>query len=100
MLSEARKKAKPQKCILCGKEQSSFCNSHSVPQMCLRPIADQGKVLHASLAMGFDVGVVDLEGGVNNSGTFNNICRECDKKFFQDYENPNNIIQPPTCYYS
>lgn len=96
MLSEARKKAKPQKCILCGKEQSSFCNSHSVPQMCLRPIADQGKVLHASLAMGFDVGVVDLEGGVNNSGTFNNICRECDKKFFQDYENPNNIIQPPT----
>lgn len=53
MLSEARKKAKPQKCILCGKEQSSFCNSHSVPQMCLRPIADQGKVLHASLAMGY-----------------------------------------------
>lgn len=34
MLSEARKKAKPPKCILCGKEQSSFCNSHSVPQMC------------------------------------------------------------------
>ena len=30
MLSEARKKAKPPKCILCGKEQSSFCNSHSV----------------------------------------------------------------------
>lgn len=47
MLSEARKKAKPPKCILCGKEQSSFCNSHSVPQMCLRPIADRGKVLHA-----------------------------------------------------
>ena len=55
MLSEARKKAKPPKCILCGKEQSSFCNSHSVPQMCLRPIADRGKVLHASLAMGFDI---------------------------------------------
>lgn len=43
MLSEARKKAKPPKCILCGKEQSSFCNSHSVPQMCLRPIADREK---------------------------------------------------------
>lgn len=26
MLSEARKKAKPPKCILCGKEQSSFCS--------------------------------------------------------------------------
>ena len=90
MLSEARKKAKPPKCILCGKEQSSFCNSHSVPQMCLRPIADRGKVLHASLAMGFDIGVVDLDGGVNKSGTFNYICRECDAKFFQDYENPDN----------
>ena len=96
MLSEARKKAKPPKCILCGKEQSSFCNSHSVPQMCLRPIADRGKVLHASLAMGFDIGVVDLDGGVNKSGTFNYICRECDAKFFQDYENPDNIIHPPT----
>ena len=96
MLSEARKKAKPPKCILCGKEQSSFCNSHSVPQMCLRPIADRGKVLHASLAMGFDIGVVDLDGGVNKSGTFNYICRECDAKFFQDYENPDNIIHQPT----
>ena len=96
MLSEARKKAKPPKCILCGKEQSSFCNSHSVPQMCLRPIADKGKVLHAPLAMGFDIGVVDLDGGVNKSGTFNYICRECDAKFFQDYENPDNITQPPT----
>ena len=82
MLSEARKKAKPPKCILCGKEQSSFCNSHSVPQMCLRPIADRGKVSHASLEMGFDIGVVDLDGGVNKSGTFNYICRECDAKFF------------------
>lgn len=46
--------------------------------------------------MGFDTGVVDVDGGVNNSGIFNYICRECDAKFFQDYENPDNIIQPPT----
>ena len=32
MLSEARKSAKPTKCILCGNTQTSFCNSHSVPQ--------------------------------------------------------------------
>lgn len=96
MISEARKNAKPEKCILCGRKQSSFCNSHSVPQMSLRPIADKGKVLHASMAMGFDIGIVDLEGGVNNSGTFNYICRECDGKFFQDYENPDNIRQEPT----
>ena len=96
MFSEARKNAKLDKCILCGREQSSFCNSHSVPQMSLRSIADEGKVLHASSVMGFDMGVVDLEGGVNNSGTFNCICRECDGTFFQDYENPDKIRQYPT----
>lgn len=96
MLSEARTNAKPEKCILCGKEQSSFCDSHSVPQMCLRPIAEQGKVLHASLAMGFDIGVVDLEGGVKKSGTFKYICNKCDGQFFQDYENPENIRRQPT----
>lgn len=37
-----------------------------------------------------------MDGGVNKSGTFNYICRECDAKFFQDYENPDNIIHPPT----
>lgn len=35
MLSEARKSAKPTKCILCGNTQTSFCNSHSVPQLAL-----------------------------------------------------------------
>lgn len=33
MLSEARKNAKQTKCILCGNTQTSFCNSHSVPQL-------------------------------------------------------------------
>lgn len=96
MISEARKKAKPQKCILCGNEYSSFCNSHSVPQMFLRPIADKGIVLHPTSVVGFDMGIVDLEGGVNKSGTFNYICNGCDSAFFQDYENPDNIKKYPT----
>jgi hypothetical protein len=33
---------------------------------------------------------------VNKSGTFNYICNDCDNSFFQDYENPDNICQPPT----
>lgn len=32
IFSEARNVAKPDKGILCGKLQMSFCNSHSVPQ--------------------------------------------------------------------
>lgn len=96
MLSEARKNAKQTKCILCGNTQTSFCNSHSVPQLALRPIADNGMVLHASAAMGFDEEIVDIENGVNKSGTFNYICRNCDGTFFQDYESEANLIKNPT----
>lgn len=96
MLSEARKNAKPQACILCGQNQTSFCDSHSVPQMSLKEISDNGKVLHASSLIGFDFEIVDLEDGVKRSGTFKYICENCDNTFFQDYENPNNIEQYPT----
>ena len=54
MISEARKKAKPDKCILCGKSQTSFCKSHSVPQMALRPIAENGIVMHAWAIFGIN----------------------------------------------
>lgn len=94
LLSNARNGAKPSKCILCGKEQTSFCNSHSVPQLSLRNIADNGKVLHASALMGIDV--VDIEKGVNNSGTFFFICNSCDGIFFQDYENEQNLKLRPS----
>ena len=72
MLSEARKKAKPPKCILCGKEQSSFCNSHSVPKMVLKNIAKAGKLYHANKLI--EIPVVDKEKGISNSGTFYFIC--------------------------
>lgn len=94
LFSEARNNAKPNKCILCGKPQTSFCNSHSVPQLSLRNIADNGKVLHASLLMGIDA--IDIEKGVNNSGTFHFICNDCDSTFFQDYENEQNLKFVPT----
>ncbi len=96
MLSEAREKSKPQVCILCGKKQTSFCNSHSVPKMVLRAIADNGKVLLASSVMGIDKEIHNIEDGVNASGTFHYICRECDGTFFQDYENESNIVMPPS----
>ncbi|MDD3414790.1 MAG: hypothetical protein PHY47_12420 [Lachnospiraceae bacterium] len=89
ILSESRNLAKPGKCILCGKEQTSFCNSHSVPQLVLRNIADNGKVLHASALLGIDV--VDIEKGVKNSGTFFYICNSCDGLFFKDYEDEQNL---------
>lgn len=44
--------------------------------------------------MGIDV--IDIEKGVNNSGTFHFICNDCDGTFFQDYENEQNLRSMPT----
>ena len=94
MISDARNIAKPDQCILCGRKQTSFCNSHSVPQLALKNIADNGKLYLASALMGIEV--IEMEKGVKNSGTFHFICNDCDCKFFQDYENENNLCSKPT----
>lgn len=85
-LKSVQNDSKPNKCILCGQPKTSFCNSHSVPRMCLKNIAVDGKVLQANGLVGADI--IDVEKGINNSGTFHFICNECDSKVFQDYENP------------
>lgn len=87
--------SKPDKCILCGQPKTSFCNSHSVPRMCLKNIAVDGKVFQANELVGVEI--IDVEKGINNSGTFHFICNECDSKVFQDYENPDVWTdKPPT----
>lgn len=55
MLSVARNESKPTTCILCGKPKTSFCNSHSVPQLALKNIADKGMLLLASSLIGIEV---------------------------------------------
>ena len=81
--------AKPDKCIVCGKQTTRLCNSHSVPRMILRNISENGQVIQANGLIGIEV--IDIEKGVNNSGTFKFICQECDATLFQTYENPDNI---------
>lgn len=95
LISTARKEAKPDVCILCGKPQTSFFNSHSVPRLALKNIAINGKVLLASTVMGIEE-IIDIEDGVKGSGTFHFICNDCDGKFFQDYENEQNLKLKPT----
>ncbi len=86
LLRTVQNSSKPDKCIICGQPKTSFCNSHSVPRMCLKNIAVDGKVLQANKLVGVDI--IDVEKGINNSGTFHFICNECDSKVFQDYERP------------
>lgn len=94
IIKEANRRAKREECFLCGKKVDSFCNSHVVPQMVLREIAENGKILSANAAVQLDF--LDVEKGVNNSGTIHFICRECDSKYFQDYENEKALSLLPT----
>ena len=93
-MRKIQEETKPEKCILCGKEQTSFCNSHSVPKMVIKTISKVGKLYHANKLI--EIPVVDNEKGVGNSGTFHFICRDCDSKLFQDYENIDALQTAPT----
>ncbi|SCX81696.1 hypothetical protein SAMN05720606_101115 [Paenibacillus polysaccharolyticus] len=94
MLKASRANAKNSQCLICGKDCSSFCNSHSVPQFCLQNIAEEGKFYHSGNLV--DMPMVDKEKGIGEAGTFKIICRECDSSAFSDYENPEAYYQEPT----
>lgn len=94
IFNKSRKDAKKEECFYCGKECSSFCNSHSIPAFLLRNIAIKGEVYNSNKLV--KIALIDDEDGVNQSGTFQLICRECDSKIFRDYENPNNYENEPT----
>ncbi len=72
--------------MICGREVDSFCNSHSIPAFCLKQIANQGKLYYSNKLI--DLPFMDIEKGINNSGTFHLICQKCDNTAFQTYENP------------
>lgn len=92
--AKARQEAKLNYCYYCKKEVSSFCNSHSVPQFCLRRIAVDGKLYYENTLI--DLPFMNCEQGVNEAGTFRLICKECDSKIFQKYEDPTVYQAKPT----
>lgn len=88
---ELRQSAKPQKCILCGKPQSSFCLSHSSPRFVLKNIAVDGKV-KTFQAIAHPTSN-DAAVGIGKAMTFQYICRDCDSKYFSNYENEEILAQ-------
>ena len=93
LITEATKNAKLECCILCHKPCSSFCNSHSIPQFALKRIAEDGKVM---LPLQDEILTIGKDTGVNKAGTFHIICRDCDSRTFQLYEDPNAYNSKPT----
>lgn len=95
IMREAKSRAKLSACLICGKEQTSFCNSHTVPAFCLRNIEKNGKVCTSNSIVKYPF-YIKTENGVNEAGTFRLICRECDSVIFQEYENPNAYNSAPS----
>ena len=95
IMREAKLRAKPSVCLICGKEQTSFCNSHTVPAFCLRNIEKNGKVCTSNSIVKYPF-YIKTENGINEAGTFRLICRECDSVTFQEYENPNAYNSEPS----
>jgi len=83
VFSAARKNAKRSSCYICGAPCTSFCRSHSVPKFCLKRIAIDGKVFFSGIQA--DLPFFGTDSGVNEAGTFQLICRDCDNTLFQDY---------------
>ena len=77
---KARQTAKRETCYYCGKNVTSFCNSHSVPRFCLKNISTKGEVLTLNVLV--DNPLIDKEKGVEEAGTFHLICNDCDSKIF------------------
>lgn len=83
---ETRNRSKQDKCYVCGKKVSSFCNSHTIPKFCLKNISCNGNLYSIN-------SIVDnfLEKGykgVREASVFNLICHDCDRELFREYENP------------
>lgn len=94
LLTESRNLAKPEKCLICNTEQTSFCNSHSIPQFSLKNIAVDGEVFTPSSVMGVDL--FSKSQGVKNTGIFHLICNSCDSTFFKNYESEQKLHNYPS----
>lgn len=92
--SQARDKSKRDYCFYCGKNVNGLCKSHFIPKFCLKNIASNGNV--KSINSLLHLPIIKDSAGVNNAGTFQLICRECDSRIFHDYENPLNYDTKPT----
>lgn len=88
----AERRAKQDRCILCGKICSSFANSHSVPRFIIKRISVEGKLK----TFNDIVGLHSRRNSINNSWTFHILCSECENKNFSTYEDESALLQVPT----
>jgi len=94
IIREAKNRAKPDNCFFCKKPTTGFCNSHSVPSFLLKNISENGTLYNTNKILQNPIS--SHETGINKTGVFHLICRDCDSKIFKEYETPSNYNTLPT----
>lgn len=92
--NNGKRKAKLDRCLWCGKPISHFCESHTIPQMILRNISQDGKLDYVNTILQNPLKNTDQ--GIAEAGVIYLICNECDNTLFQEYENLERLKQVPT----
>lgn len=94
LMNKSKQQAKKSECLWCGKKITRFCNSHSLPQCVLRNIDTDGKVDYFNSMI--NLPLINSDKGINEAGTFKLLCKECDGKIFQNYENLESLCNRPS----
>lgn len=94
MKKTAQTNAKKDKCFICKKQVTNFCNSHAIPRFALKNISSNGYIYTASKFT--NTAINKHEAGINKADTFRLICENCDNTLFQEYENPNSYDKEPS----
>lgn len=94
LIKNSKQQAKRSECLWCGKKITRFCNSHSLPQCILRNIDTEGKIDYFNSMV--ELPFINLDKGINEAGIFRLLCRECDGKIFQQYENLEALGKKPS----
>lgn len=89
--TEALAEIKEDRCFICGKKCSSFCDSHSIPKFVLKSISDSGfvylPVATRTASKNEQKLLYKSNPGINETQIFKNICRDCDNNVFNSIEN-------------
>lgn len=93
-LKDVSAKIKLDKCLLCNKPCTSFCNSHTIPRFIIEESSKNGECFYSNTFLKNPLLRIKL--GTNNAITFHCICNECDKIWFKDYECYNSYNEEPT----
>lgn len=89
-LRDARKQindASEMKCLICKKQITSFCHSHSVPLSIFEKMDLENNQLCSHETICQSRIITNIYSGKTNSGIFKNICRDCDNNFFNKLDN-------------